>query len=821
MADGGARRTIILSIVSIHDFKGGNPPEWPAHRRVQFPAILFFCLMQFAAIRLVATEPIAAAHFDVRSYVVNGSLLPDTNSLAAIFSTHTGADIDVQEMALAAADLQSEYRRQGFPAASIAIAPEQITNGVVTLNVFQAAFPQIVISGSRYIVLGEKQEAISNPPPAATVAAITNAAPVKPVVRHPLIPATPEEMASSRNALLEKIAALDASEKDKRIHVVSTNAGPRFAVQKYLIMGNSVLPPSAIAMTLTNIDGDFGTNVSFDGIRAAVAELQGAYRERGYVTVSVGLPQQKLTNATVKLQVTEGRLAEIDVKGNRYFSSNNVMRALPSLHTGMLLNGPVFQAELNRANANQDRQIYPVIGSGAEPGESELTLKVKDRFPLHAKLELNNQSSPGTPDMRLNASAIYDNLWQEEHSLGVQYGFSPQDSKTVAPPGNKPGAGWNFYDEPLVANYSMFYRMPMGKPEPVEKIVANNPDDFGYSEATRQFRVPPPSGRPSLTVFASRATIDTGLESLSTETLYNENGNTLTEQDVQQDLTVNNDLGLRLSIPVKSTADFQSTFSGGFDYKTYALTSYKTNLFVLNGAEVDYENPGNPTTNVVGSTDISPVPTTIRDIEYLPLTLRYDGTLRDTIGATTFGLGINANAWHSGSTSNLQNITGSSKSTGYWIILNPSLTQVIAPNPDWPLTVRADGQWASEPLISNEQFGAGGVNSVRGYREGEVFGDNGWHVSFEQETPPYVVGVVYADAPLTVRGSIYMDYARTYLLDPQGRQPGVALWGTGFGGVATIGSHWEARLLFSLPLVGTATTEIYEPFFNFSLTAQF
>ncbi len=54
------------------------------------------------------------------------------------------------------------------------------------------------------------------------------------------------------------------------------------------------------------------------------------------------------------------------------------MRALPSLHTNMLLNEPVFRAELNRANGNRDRQIYPVVGPGPEPGTSALNLKVKE-----------------------------------------------------------------------------------------------------------------------------------------------------------------------------------------------------------------------------------------------------------------------------------------------------------------------------------------------------------------------------------------------------------------------------------------------------------
>ncbi len=276
--------------------------------------------------------------------------------------------------------------------------------------------------------------------------------------------------------MFQEMTNWDAREKDTRVHVVSTNAGPHFVVEHYDIVGNTILTPPQIAQVLTNIDGAFGTNVTFDGIRAVVQQLQAAYRARGYITVAVGLPRQKLTNATVKVQVTEGWLATIDVKGNRYFSSNNVMRALPSLHTNMLLNGDILQGELNRANVNQDRQIYPVIGPGPDPGSSALTLNVKDQLPFHGKLDFNNQSTPDTPALRLNSSAVYDNLWQLEHQVGVQYSFSPEVYKQ--------GDQWDFYDRPLVANYSAFYRIPIGNPEPAQTIIANNPS-FGYSEATQ------------------------------------------------------------------------------------------------------------------------------------------------------------------------------------------------------------------------------------------------------------------------------------------------------------------------------------------------
>ena len=758
-------------------------------------------ILVWCCFRLSAAEPVAATNstvptapanriiptYHVQSYVIDGKPLLGANVLAALFAKYTGTNISLEQIVRAAADLQLAYYNQGSLTMNIVIAPRRITNGVVTLSVFPGAIGQIVVAGNRYFVSKDGVHIAANSSADEALATL----PQKPAV------------------------------------ATTTNVGPHFAVEKYIVMGNTVLPPEVISKSLTNVPSAFGTNVTIDGIRSAVAGLQGTYRDRGYVTVAVAVPAgQKLNtnHPAIKLQVTEGRLAAIQVKGNHYFSSNNVMSALPSLHTNILLNGLIFQAELNRANANQDRQIYPFIDPGFEPGTSDLTLKVKDRLPFHAKVELNNQSSPGTPDLRINSSAVYNNLWQLEHSMGIQYGFSPEYYKTVAPEVSTLGKpAWNFYDQPLVANYSGFYRMPLGRPEAVEDAIASHPGSFGYNEATRKFNLPPPSGQPEINFYASRSTIDGGLTTLSSTVLVPPtNGYSLSRNEVQQDLTENNDLGFRLSVPLPTaSSDFHSGLSGGLDFKTYQLTSYKTNVFLLNNQELVYVSQSQYS-NYVGSADSSPVPVTVRSLQYLPLSLRYDATLNaGTVGVFSFGLGINGNAWYSGSSSNLQSISGSTKSSGNWVTLAPSLSWVGYIYTNWMTTLRTDGQWANEPLISNEQFGAGGIGSVRGYQEGQVFGDTGWHISFEQQTPPHVVGPVYGNIPLIVRGSFFMDYATVYLLDPQGRSADVPLWGTGVGGVASIGSHWEARFMLSVPLLKPANTSLSRPFFNFGLTAQF
>jgi hemolysin activation/secretion protein len=764
-------------------------------------------------------KPSSLVRFDVKSYQVSGSSLLTPDDLSGLFAPHTGTNVSLDEIVKVAGDLHQEFRRLGYPLMSVAFAPDQFTNGIVTFNVFQTAVPQVVVSGHSFLSFPEDTAVAAGPKAAPPTEAQIN---TNPPVRMMAGAATPAQVAEERQSLQAKMQELAAQENDHRVHVVPTPGTTNyFTISKYLVDGNTILSPTEIGVTLTNIDGAFGTNVTFDGIRAVATELQKAYQERGYVTVAVGLPPQKLTNATIKVHVTEGRLIAINVIGNHYFSSNNVMRQLPSLHTNMLLNGPIFQSEVNRANANQDRQIYPVIGPGPDVGTSKLTLTVKDRFPVHGKVDLDDQSSPGTPLLRVNASAVEDNLWQMEHQLGVQYGFSPEAYKQ--------GSMWDWYDQPLVANYSTFYRMPLGNPEAIDDTINAKPGAFGYDEATRRFNLPPPSGRLELNVFASRSTIDTGVEDLSNETIYNVPGvRTITLENDQQDLTINNDVGFRLSAPLPDLDDLHSTVSGGFDYKTYEAISDRTNNFRFTEQTIGANGqilP--PTVHTVSSA----VPATDRPLNYLPLSVRYDGTWNNFFGAASVGLGLSFNLWYSGTSStngvtaatglaSLQGITGSGKTTGHWVTLTPTFSQIINIHTNWPMTVRLDGQWASEPLISNEQFGAGGINSVRGYREGEVFGDSGWHFSMEQQTPPHVVGMVRSQA-LTIRGSLFMDYAKVYLIDPQTRQEGTPLWGTGVGGVISLGSVWDARFMCSVPLLDTATTTAYQPFFNFALTAQF
>jgi hemolysin activation/secretion protein len=598
---------------------------------------------------------------------------------------------------------------------------------------------------------------------------------------------------------------------------------------------NTLLTSAQMDLALTNTPGAVGTNVTFTAIRAALGNLQMAYRERGFVTVSVSLPPQKLTNGVVQVRVIEGRLASIKVQGNDYFSTPNVLRALPGLNTNQLLNSHVFQHELDLANANRNRQIYPVISPGPEPGTSELILKVKDRLPLHARVEINNQATPGTPDSRVNFNAQYDNLWQLEHQIGVSYSFTPVNF-------HEPG-DFNFspFDDPLIANYSVYYRLPLGPAESVQEQIDASHGQFGYDEVTHRFNMPPSSGRPELTFYASRSVSDTGVQKgpngvlAASSMLTNSTGTPytpvqITTNSAGQNVTLNEGLGTKLSLPLPPVEDITTLLFLGADFKRYQEVSCNTNenYFILQ----------TPDTGVAGgiATTTTAEPqaqkTRYTGVDYFPVNAGFSASRPDPWGTTTLNAQANFNLAtiseysHSGtnhSHGGMSDIAYSSKAENHYLTLQSGLSREQRLYKDWTVLFRADGQWADTPVISNEQFGMGGVAGVRGYTDGECYGDTGWRVAVEPRTPMVNLGMVDGDIPFWMRASVFMDYGETYLLEKVSAtsQDAAQFWGCGASLTANIGSHLDARLTVAWPLLTTELTPAGDFHFYFGVGAQF
>jgi hemolysin activation/secretion protein len=98
----------------------------------------------------------------------------------------------------------------------------------------------------------------------------------------------------------------------------------------------------------------------------------------------------------------------------------------------------------------------------------------------------------------------------------------------------------------------------------------------------------------------------------------------------------------------------------------------------------------------------------------------------------------------------------------------------------WSLGAKLEIQLASGPLVSNEQFAAGGAESVRGYLEGERVGDSAQRWAVEVRTPK--MSPAGAGSPIRLVGLAFYEGARLQTMQAIYPQPSHQLLrGTGIG----------------------------------------
>jgi hemolysin activation/secretion protein len=123
------------------------------------------------------------------------------------------------------------------------------------------------------------------------------------------------------------------------------------------------------------------------------------------------------------------------------------------------------------------------------------------------------------------------------------------------------------------------------------------------------------------------------------------------------------------------------------------------------------------------------------DVAARPITLTYSGKRETPELVAGWSIGLSANipggAYNDNATYQASR-TGADANWTAWRY-GASLDY---PRGGWLLRALFDGQYATEPHTSGEQFGLGGATSVRGFEEREVSGDRGYRFSFEFWAPP-------------------------------------------------------------------------------------
>lgn len=213
-------------------------------------------------------------------------------------------------------------------------------------------------------------------------------------------------------------------------------------------------------------------------------------------------------------------------------------------------------------------------------------------------------------------------------------------------------------------------------------------------------------------------------------------------------------------------------------------------------------------------------------IRYAPITLGYTGYRYTERSQFSLGLSLVAGT-HSllgyGSDDEAFDYKRYRAKPGF-ALFKGDATYTLTFGDDWQSHSRLGFQLASGPLVSNEQFSAGGASSVRGYLAAERTGDDGWLLGQELRTPSL--------APLLGKGvARHLDEWRFYLfaegaqLSLQDALPeqddSYSLASVGLGTRATLPHGLSGSLDWAYPLKDGPNTRKRDPRVHFSVQASF
>lgn len=123
-----------------------------------------------------------------------------------------------------------------------------------------------------------------------------------------------------------------------------------------------------------------------------------------------------------------------------------------------------------------------------------------------------------------------------------------------------------------------------------------------------------------------------------------------------------------------------------------------------------------------------------------------------------------------------------------------SLNRVWRLPMDWTLRNRFEGQLSTDNLLSSEQLGLGGFNSVRGYDYREFNRDNGFVFSTELVTPAHEFGPLLdlESANTVAQLRAFWDYGQGSVAREEAAViEDVDIASIGLGGILTIGRHFS------------------------------
>jgi hemolysin activation/secretion protein len=191
-------------------------------------------------------------------------------------------------------------------------------------------------------------------------------------------------------------------------------------VKQFRIIGSTVFSQTDFdRVTKDYLNRDISIANLFE-IRSKITQL---YLDKGYVTSGAIVPPQRIGKeaGVVEIQVIEGRVDEIQVRGNNRLSQDYI-RSRIAQYTGKPLDRQRLLLGLQLLRLNPlINNVRAELAAGIQPGSSILTVEIGEAPTWHSQLSIDNYRAPSAGTDRRQAQIRNTNLFGLGDSANFNY----------------------------------------------------------------------------------------------------------------------------------------------------------------------------------------------------------------------------------------------------------------------------------------------------------------------------------------------------------------------------------------------------------------
>ena len=215
-----------------------------------------------------------------------------------------------------------------------------------------------------------------------------------------------------------------------------------FKLKDIKITGNTVFP-TYVLMRL--VDFKIGQQVTINDLIMSANDITDYYQGKGYISTIAYLPPQKVQNGSIEIKILEGKYGNVEITPGKWERSSYLNKKYlqdNNIEPGKVLNVKDVRTALQEMSTEEYMKGAVSFADNEESEEfSDVTLEVKDRFPINLDFRYDNQGREAIGTQR---GVIYAGLHNVTGHGDTLMGTVAMSSRSI-------GAG-GIYSIPIAKN---------------------------------------------------------------------------------------------------------------------------------------------------------------------------------------------------------------------------------------------------------------------------------------------------------------------------------------------------------------------------------